>query len=88
MTWQDQAACVGTDPDLFFPEKRGPNNTVEAKKICAGCPVRVPCGEHGVRHETFGVWGGMSGRELRRERRRRGITLRAPEDDLTCGGAA
>ena len=66
--WQDDAACLGMDPDLFFPEQgddQGP-----AKAICAICPVREPCLEKALTppFELFGIWGGSSERERRRMR--------------------
>ena len=36
--WQDQANCLGVDPDLFFPERGA--STREAKEVCRGCVVR------------------------------------------------
>lgn len=72
-TWRDQAACDGTDPDLWFPTGRGFDAApaiAAAKDICATCPVRPECLEAGL-HEPYGVWGGMSEKERRVERRRR-----------------
>lgn len=75
--WQDLGACVGVDPDLFFPE-RG-QSTREAKEICRTCPVKEECLEWALtRTEPFGIWGGTSERERKRIRRqKRGIVLRA-----------
>ncbi len=36
--WQDEANCLGVDPDLFFPERGA--STREAKEVCRGCVVR------------------------------------------------
>lgn len=60
--WWGEAACrweeVGTE--LFF-------STIaenEAKKICAGCPVREPCLRYALEHrQNEGVWGGLSADE-------------------------
>jgi len=53
------AACVGTDPELFFPPPGVP--AAAAKQVCAGCLVRQLCLEWAVETEQrFGVWGGMS----------------------------
>jgi WhiB family redox-sensing transcriptional regulator len=54
------AACAGADPDLFFPrEQRDPGNR-EAKRVCAGCPVRAECLRYSLAtREEFGVWGGL-----------------------------
>lgn len=72
--WMDSSICAETDPDAFFPEKGG--STVEAKRICKGCPVRVECLEYALRTEQrFGVWGGYAERE--RRQLKRGIPVEA-----------
>src|SRR4028118_1357450 len=69
-TWQDEANCLGVDPDLFFPERGA--STREAKEVCRGCVVREDCLEFALANgEKFGIWGGMSERERRRIRRAR-----------------
>ncbi|WP_018635366.1 WhiB family transcriptional regulator [Parafrankia elaeagni] len=69
MEWQERALCAQTDPEAFFPEKGG--STREAKRICSGCEVRVECLEYALENdERFGIWGGMSERERRKQRRR------------------
>jgi len=69
-SWQDEANCLGVDPDLFFPERGA--STREAKEICRGCVVRIDCLEYAlVNGEKFGIWGGLSERERRRIRRQR-----------------
>lgn len=70
--WQQKAACRGMGPDLFFTERGASTNP--AKEICAACPVRVECLEYGMSMQgrggyDFGIWGGASARERRRERR-------------------
>lgn len=73
--WQDQANCLGVDPDLFFPERGA--STREAKEVCRGCVVREQCLEYALANgEKFGIWGGLSERERRRLRRQRGLTGR------------
>ena len=44
--WQDQANCLGVDPDLFFPERGA--STREAKEVCRGCVVRLDCLEYEI----------------------------------------
>lgn len=74
--WQDQANCLGVDPDLFFPERGA--STREAKAVCAGCEVKDDCLEYALRNgEKFGIWGGLSERERRRIRRQRALAARA-----------
>jgi WhiB family redox-sensing transcriptional regulator len=73
--WQDQANCLGVDPDLFFPERGA--STREAKEVCRGCVVRMDCLEYAlVNGEKFGIWGGLSERERRRLRRQRAQSSR------------
>lgn len=63
----DRAACLGVDPDLFFPD-RG-QDTAQAKRVCLGCSIVADCGEYALRvGESHGVWGGMSERQRRRIR--------------------
>jgi len=73
--WQDEANCLGVDPDLFFPERGA--STREAKEVCRGCVVRGQCLEYAlVNGEKFGIWGGLSERERRRLRRQRALSGR------------
>jgi WhiB family redox-sensing transcriptional regulator len=73
--WQEEANCLGVDPDLFFPERGA--STREAKAVCRGCEVRVDCLEYALAHgEKFGIWGGLSERERRRVRRQRALERR------------
>ena len=74
--WQDEANCLGVDPDLFFPERGA--STREAKEVCRGCVVRVDCLEFALQNgEKFGIWGGLSERERRRIRRQRAQAARS-----------
>lgn len=67
--WQAHAACLGSDPALFFPEKGvQPEETEEARAICASCPVQVACREAGLR-EKHGIWGGTVVNERRELRK-------------------
>lgn len=70
-SWMPRGACVGTDPDLFFPGQGSDANQVRmTKAICAGCPVRSECLEYSLAaNEQFGIWGGYSDRERRRLRK-------------------
>ncbi len=74
--WRLDALCAETDPEAFFPEKGG--STREAKRVCAGCPVRLQCLEYALDNdERFGIWGGLSERERRRLRLQRRMPLSA-----------
>jgi WhiB family redox-sensing transcriptional regulator len=66
--WQDEAACRGMDPEMFYTE-RG-ESTRDPKATCAVCPVTAECLQFALdNREKFGVWGGLSERERRRLRR-------------------
>ena len=70
-------------PAMFYIEKGGQRATA-AKAVCARCPVQTECLDHALTEdERFGVWGGMSGLERQRERRRRGMT--AVYQPAKCG---
>lgn len=70
--WAARAACLGMNPELWFPERGGGTNN--AKAVCAGCPVSAECLAYAIRWDIrFGVWGGQSERARRRlARSRRG----------------
>ena len=76
LSWRQRGACVGLDPDVFYPpsdEEAG-----EAKAICASCPVREPCLEYALgNREAEGIWGGTTARERRRLLRQRRKTAAA-----------
>lgn len=62
--WQSKGACIGEDPELFFPiGKTGPAQLQieEAKRVCRRCEVREKCLEWALEmKQDHGVWGGMS----------------------------
>ena len=64
--WRDQAACSGTNPEVFYPVGSGPEiapRVAAAKQICAGCPVRELCLADVMSSEDpdlrWGVVGGL-----------------------------
>ncbi|MBW3603180.1 MAG: WhiB family transcriptional regulator [Actinobacteria bacterium] len=71
--WQQHGLCRAIDSDVFFPppwfEHKPDREAREAraKRICARCPVRLPCLDWALAtREPFGVWGGRSESERRR----------------------
>ncbi len=84
--WRDEANCVSTDPEAFFPEKG--HSTKPALSVCARCPVQEPCLEFAIEHQmNEGVWGGKSAAQLREIRRERGMTITlAGPVERTCDG--
>lgn len=79
--WQDNAACRGMDPELFFPDIGHSMNAIRAKRVCATCPVADHCLEYALTSgERFGIWGGVGEPERKRLRRLRslGVDTRDP----------
>jgi WhiB family transcriptional regulator, redox-sensing transcriptional regulator len=79
--WRAKAACLGEDPELFFPHgNTGPaaEQVERAKAICDRCEVRVACLEYALdTNQDAGVWGGLSEEERRTVRRARQRRRRA-----------
>lgn len=74
--WHLRAACRGADHTIFFPKPgHGTHvNTQRAKAICQACPVRVECHDYAVENYlTYGIWGGLSERDRRRDRKEQGL---------------
>ena len=60
--WHVRSACRDLHPDTFFPGTSA--SEVEAKLVCAGCPVRSECLAHAIERDIrYGVWGGLAARE-------------------------
>jgi WhiB family redox-sensing transcriptional regulator len=63
----DDARCVEVDPELFFPELDSLWRVAQAKKICAGCPVKTECLEYALVNKfKEGIYGGTSPTERHR----------------------
>lgn len=82
--WMKSGACASGeyDADDWFPEGSGPA-TKRAKAVCNSvCPVRDACREYAVNFPVVltGVWGGLSKRQVRDERMRRGLTVLSEAD--------
>jgi WhiB family redox-sensing transcriptional regulator len=62
--WRLFAQCTDSDPELFFPIGNSAvarRQTVNAKAICAQCPVRTRCLEWArATDQMYGVWGGLA----------------------------
>lgn len=77
--WRDDAACRHLDPDLFFPEGTwgaALRQVEAAKRVCRGCPVRVPCLRWALTTaQDAGIWGGTTEDERRRMRLPRNLPV-------------
>jgi hypothetical protein len=96
--WRTRAACVGEDPELFFPVvEEGPlceEQVAAAKAVCAMCPVRDVCLEWSTVHIHVGIAGGLTAEERRSVRAEslepvRGRVRRpSPREDIRAAGVA
>lgn len=64
--WMRDAACKGSNPDLFFPTTG--EDPRPAQRICATCPVKEQCADYGI-GEEMGIYGGLTGKQRERLRR-------------------
>jgi WhiB family transcriptional regulator, redox-sensing transcriptional regulator len=67
--WANRAACLGVEPEVFFPVGSGGlavRDVEAAKAICSHCPVIYDCRDYADRsRQPFGVWGGLDEDERR-----------------------
>lgn len=50
-------------PDAWFPDILDPTLSgmaFQAVQLCQQCPIIEQCREYGLKHETFGIWGGLN----------------------------
>lgn len=70
----DGAACIGEDPELFFPTGAGGPGFQQieaAATVCRRCPIQADCYQYAIAtKQEYGVWGGYYADELRARRRR------------------
>jgi WhiB family redox-sensing transcriptional regulator len=85
--WWAEAACRGTDPELFFPDGGSTSSSrrqeARAKEICASCPVSRQCLVWALgTGQPAGVWGGAT------ESERRALARNAKRTRLVGAGRA
>ena len=77
--WVAWRKCVDMDPNVFFPHDGA--GVIAAQKVCADCPVKVPCRDYALANNIpHGVWGGTSERQRRRILRDRRRARRTTND--------
>lgn len=65
----DAALDVQLHADAWFPTEQHTERA--ARKLCAGCPVKVECATYALAVPGLeGVWGGMSAAERRQIQKR------------------
>lgn len=69
--WREQAACIGADPEMFFPGRNDWFLADSAKAVCRTCPVIEDCLTWALAiGVTDGVFGGMTSTERHRLKER------------------
>lgn len=59
--WMLDGACVGADPEWFFPTPQDRSGNKRAIAICKTCPVRTRCLDWSLRTDsTWGIYGGLT----------------------------
>jgi len=71
------ARCSEVGLEWFYPEEGGSGTNLykEARKICNRCEVKDKCLEWGLKHEDWGMWGGLTPHERDALRRSKKIRL-------------
>lgn len=70
-------ACLGTDPEAFFPHYASDAAEAPAKDICQRCSVREACLNFAIEtQQKYGIWGGLTPDERAAEIRRRNKAAR------------
>lgn len=73
-----QVNCSGVDPEFFFPSNMQNAEEISMyKRMCSTCPGQQKCLEWGLRHEEYGMWGGLTQIEIRKLRRQKKIPLKS-----------
>lgn len=75
--------CTQVDPESFFieqPRLRGPlpHEMRLAIAICQTCHHLAECREWGIKHESHGIWGGLTPTDRQRMRKARGLVIQHP----------
>lgn len=82
------ALCSQIGTEMFFIEDRDEKDLTSladykfAINICNQCEHIADCAEWGVKHETYGVWGGLTPKQRRTARQKRNIILDTELDTL------
>jgi WhiB family transcriptional regulator, redox-sensing transcriptional regulator len=71
--WRDRAACIGEDPEIFFPlsDVAAPGAEASlARAVCRRCAVLTACRDWALEHgEDDGIWGATTAAQRRAIRR-------------------
>lgn len=69
--------CTSLGLVWYYDEELNPSlrHVRVAVSMCNACPMVHECRDWGVRHERYGIWGGMTPADRKRERQRLGLHL-------------
>ena len=85
--WEyEDPSCASVGGDFWFPDfDRFSTSIIKteekkaeikvAKSICNGCVHKIECQQWGLKHERYGIWGGLSEKERFSIRKRLNITI-------------
>lgn len=59
LQWRAEAACRGTDPELWFSAESTTQRAV-LEQICSTCPVFTQCLDHAIAYDEKGFWAGTT----------------------------
>jgi hypothetical protein len=82
------ALCSQVGTEMFFVEDRDEQNLTSlsdyklAINICSRCEHITDCADWGIKHESFGVWGGLTPKQRRTIRQKRNMILDSELDTL------
>lgn len=71
-------ACASIGTDLFYPDNPSNMTVMERQTIhhtCYSCKFQAACLEWGLRHESEGIWGGVTPNQRKMLRRQMGLRL-------------
>jgi WhiB family redox-sensing transcriptional regulator len=62
MQWRASAACLDSDPELFFSDAEGGDALRRLRPVaettCRRCPALERCAEYADDHRVTGLWAG------------------------------
>ena len=87
LPWEfERPPCREMGTDVFYADqssgatvKYGFRQIATVKKVCDSCPFQKDCLDWGLKHESFGIWGGATEYERSMMRKRLGIKFKSLE---------
>lgn len=79
----ESPGCASVGGEFWFPERMPDENTFAfqspevtlAKSVCGSCIHKQECLQWGLKHERFGIWGGLTDSERTKIRNRLNIIV-------------